>query len=94
VARSEMRDLPEEITDWEPAHTLTDQSRDGLGLLSRAVREAPTWLRPKGWLLVEVSPDRSPSVKKVLRAGGFRDVSSTKGGLLKVTRVIVGRVSS
>jgi hypothetical protein len=27
----------------------------------------------------------------VYTAGGFRDVQSTKGGELKVTRVIVGR---
>ncbi len=93
VARAEMRDLPDEITDWEPDHTLTDFSRDGLGLLSRAVREAPAWLRPEGWLLVEVSPDRVTSVKKVFRVGGFREVESTKGGVLKVTRVIVGRSS-
>jgi methylase of polypeptide subunit release factors len=91
VARAEMRDLPDEITDWEPDHTLTDFSRDGLGLLSRVVRESPVWLQPRGWLLVEVSPDRATSVKKVFRVGGFRDVESTKGGDLKVTRVIVGR---
>jgi release factor glutamine methyltransferase len=91
VGRAEMRDLPDEITDWEPDHTLTDFSRDGLGLLSRAVRESPDWLQPRGWLLVEVSPDRAASVKKVFRVGGFRDVESTKGGDLKVTRVIVGR---
>lgn len=91
VARAEMRELPDEITDWEPEHTLTDFSRDGLGLLSRAVRESPVWLRPRGWLLMEVSPDRAASVKRVFRAGGFRDVESTKGGALKVTRVIVGR---
>ena len=91
VARAEMRDLPDEIVDWEPDHTLTDFSSDGLGLLSRAVQDAPEWLRPKGWLLVEVSPDRAPSVKKVFRSHGFLDVESTKGGELKVTRVIVGR---
>jgi release factor glutamine methyltransferase len=94
VARSEMRHLPDEIIDWEPAHTLTDRSRDGLGLLSRAVTEAPTWLRPRGWLLVEVSPDRSASAKRVYRAGGFTGVQSTKGGTLQVTRVIVGRRSA
>jgi release factor glutamine methyltransferase len=91
VARKEMRDLPDEITDWEPDHTLTDFSRDGLGLLTRALSEAPAWLRPKGWLLVEVSPDRATAVKKLYRAGGFRGVEATKGGELKVTRVIVGR---
>jgi hypothetical protein len=40
---------------------------------------------------MEVDPDRSRDVMPVYRAGGFRDVKSTKGGELKVTRVIVGR---
>jgi hypothetical protein len=40
---------------------------------------------------MEVSPDRVKEVKRVYTAGGFRDVQSTKGGELKVTRVIVGR---
>ena len=91
VAREELRELPDEIKDWEPTHTLTDHSEDGLGLLTRAVEESPDWLQPKGWLLVEVSPDRSRSVKKVFQRGGFRDVEITKGGDLQVTRVIVGR---
>lgn len=91
VARGELRELPDEIRDWEPPHTLTDQSVDGLGLLTRAVDEAPDWLRANGWLLVEVSPDRASAVKRVFRQGGFRDVQSTKGGDLKVTRVVVGR---
>jgi release factor glutamine methyltransferase len=91
VAREEMHDLPREIKEWEPVHTLTDHSEDGLGLLSRAVGEAPAWLSANGWLLVEVSPDRGRSVKKVFERGEFRDVEVTKGGDLPVTRVIVGR---
>lgn len=91
VPRGEVRDLPDEIRDWEPAHTLTDHSVDGMGLVQRAVDEAPVWLRPGGWLLMEVSPDRSREVKGIYRWGGFRDVRSTKGGELQVTRVVVGR---
>jgi release factor glutamine methyltransferase len=91
VPRDEIEDLPDEIRDWEPEHTLTDRSVDGMGLILRTVDESPTWLRKDGWLLMEVSPDRAKGVKKVFRAGGFRDVESTKGGELKVTRVIVGR---
>lgn len=91
VARAELRELPIEIVGWEPRHTLTDGSRDGLGLVARAVEEATGWLRPRGWLLVEVSPDRATAVKRVFRTGGLTDVESTKGGVLKVTRVIVGR---
>jgi release factor glutamine methyltransferase len=91
VARGEIADLPDEIKDWEPEHTLTDQSDDGLGLVRRAVEESPRWLRKNGWLLMEVDPDRARDVMPVYRRGGFRDVKSTKGGELKVTRVIVGK---
>ncbi|HEX6331804.1 MAG TPA: HemK/PrmC family methyltransferase [Actinomycetota bacterium] len=91
VARQEVRDLPEEIRRWEPAHTLTDRSWDGLGLIGRTVEEAGAWLEPGGWLLVEVSPDRSRAVASVLRAAGFRDVRSTMDRGFKVTRVMVAR---
>jgi release factor glutamine methyltransferase len=91
VAAGELDDLPDEIRAWEPEHTLTDRSVDGLGLVERTVSEGPRWLRPKGWLLIETDPDRARDVKRVMRAGGFRDVESTKGGELKVTRVVIGR---
>ncbi|HKE55011.1 MAG TPA: HemK/PrmC family methyltransferase [Actinomycetota bacterium] len=92
VARGELRELPEEILRFEPVHTLTDQSFDGLGLVGRAVAEAPGWLRPGGWLLVEVSPDRARPVASVMRRGGFGEVRSTMDRGFKVTRVLVGRV--
>jgi release factor glutamine methyltransferase len=91
VPRRELKDLPQEIRDWEPMHTLTDESVDGLGLITRTAREAPDWLSPEGWLLVEVSPDRVAHVKRILRAEGYREVRSTKGGPLPLTRVIVAR---
>ncbi len=80
VPMHELKDLPEEIREWEPEHTLTDRSRDGLGLIGRTAREAPAWLSPNGWLLMEVSPDRVTLVKRVLGREGFRDMRSTKGG--------------
>jgi release factor glutamine methyltransferase len=91
VARDEMQDLPEEIRRWEPEHTLTDRSVDGLGLIGRTASEAGGWLRPGGWLLIEVSPDRSRSVMAVMRRAGFRDLRSTLDRGFKVTRVLVGR---
>ena len=91
VAAGEVEHLPEEIREWEPVHTLTDRSEDGLGLVSATAREAPSWLEPTGWLLVEVSPDRAGGVIRVLREAGFRDVERTKGGPIPVTRVVVGR---
>jgi release factor glutamine methyltransferase len=91
VAEHEVQDLPDEIKEWEPVHTLTDASRDGLGFVRRTVDEGPEWLGRKGWVLMETDPDRARDVKRVMTKGGFRDVRSTKGGDLKITRVIVGR---
>jgi release factor glutamine methyltransferase len=90
VGRREVRTLPMEIRGFEPAESLTDRSPRGLGLIDRVTAEAPAWLRPNGWLLVEVSPDRSRAVKSVLQRAGFRDVRSTKGEVA-VSRVIAGR---
>ena len=91
VPRAEVKDLPDEVRKWEPKHTLTDSSVDGLGLVVRAAEESERWLRPGGWLLIEVSPDRTKEVRRVMRDAGMREIASTKGGELKVTRVVVGR---
>jgi release factor glutamine methyltransferase len=91
VAKGELRELPDEIRRFEPAHTLSDRSVDGLGLVERTASASATWLRPGGWLVVEVSPDRSRGVASKFRGAGLIDVKSTKGGELKVTRVVVGR---
>jgi hypothetical protein len=40
---------------------------------------------------METDPDRARDVRRVMAKGGFRDVDSTKGGDLKITRVVVGR---
>lgn len=90
VGRREMRELPDEIVRFEPEESLTDYSATGLAIVQRVVDEAPTWLRRGGWLLVEVSPDRSRSVAALMRRGGFREVRSTKGPV-DVSRVLVGR---
>jgi release factor glutamine methyltransferase len=91
VARGEMRELPQEIRRFEPVHTLTDKSSDGLGLIGRATAGAPDWLKPGGWLLIEVSPDRARPTATVMRRAGFADVRSTVDRGFKVTRVLVGR---
>jgi release factor glutamine methyltransferase len=93
VARGELKDLPDEIRNFEPTHTLSDRSIDGLGLVERAATESADWLRRGGWLLIEIAPDRARAVASLMRRHGFADVRSTKGGDLKVTRVVVGKRS-
>jgi release factor glutamine methyltransferase len=89
VARDEVSTLPKEIRAFEPKHTLTDRSDDGLGLVRRLASDAPDWLRSGGWVLVEVSPNLSRKVRGILQRAGFEKVKSVRDSL-GATRVISG----
>src|SRR5205823_7305303 len=78
LGRREIRDLPDEIRNFEPLTSLTDRSPTGMFLIERAAVESEAWLRPGGWFLLEVAPDRARAVSSLLRRTGFRDVRSTK----------------
>ncbi|HYA00541.1 MAG TPA: HemK/PrmC family methyltransferase [Candidatus Binatia bacterium] len=89
VARAAVRGLPREIRGFEPRHTLTDGSADGLGLVRALLGQAPEWLRPGGSTLVEVAPYLSRSVQALMRRAGLQvSVAADPSGL---TRVVRGR---
>src|SRR5258708_14624073 len=57
VGRRLGRTLPTDIARYEPLHTLTDNSDDGLGLVRRLAAESPLFLRSGGPLRGGLSPD-------------------------------------
>ena len=90
VARGDIRSLPREIRGFEPRHTLTDESPDGLGLVRDLVGEAPEWLGRGGRVLVEVAPFLSRPIQARMRRAGLEvTVQSDPGG---ITRVVGGRL--
>lgn len=82
VPAGELDDLPTEVIEHEPIHTLTDE-QDGLYLLRRAVDEAVPWLKPGGWLLLELSDDIAARAGRLVRKAGLLDegVASDEDGL-------------
>lgn len=72
VPLDELEDLPSEVREHEPVHTLTDQG-DGLVLMRRAIEEAVEWLSPGGWLLLEMSDDIAPKSRKIVRKARLLD---------------------
>jgi release factor glutamine methyltransferase len=73
VPVDEVDDLPAEVTEHEPVSTLTDRSSDGFDLMSKAILEAPQWLRPGGWLLLEMSEDFTARSRRLCRKAGLED---------------------
>lgn len=71
VPPDELDDLPTEVREYEPVHTLSDSSADGLELMRRAASEAPGWLAPGGWLLLEMSEDLVKKVSRMCTKAGL-----------------------
>jgi release factor glutamine methyltransferase len=91
VARQLVKTLPTEISKYEPFHTLTDHSDDGLHLVRRVAAESPLYLRRGGWLMVEIAPDMARSVAAIFRKNSFAEVETLREDKGAVTRVVVGR---
>ncbi len=53
IRKDEMAGLQREVRDYEP-HLALEAGDDGLDVVRRIVREAPRFLKPGGWLLVEI----------------------------------------
>ena len=61
----------------EPVSALA-AGRDGLQDIRAIVNQAPAYLRPGGWLLLEHGWDQAESVRGLLAAAGFRAVASRR----------------
>ncbi|CUA81545.1 MULTISPECIES: peptide chain release factor N(5)-glutamine methyltransferase [Gulbenkiania] len=72
---------------FEPQLALTDGD-DGLSCLRHVAQEAPYWLVPGGWLLVEHGYDQGRAVRHLFESTGFCDVTTTTdlGGNERVTQ--------
>jgi release factor glutamine methyltransferase len=73
VPPDEVDDLPTEVREHEPLFTLTDESGDGLDLIRGAIADTPQWLKPGGWLLLEVSEDLGSKLRRLCRRAGLED---------------------
>lgn len=82
IPADELEDLPTEVREHEPVHTLTDEA-DGFYLMRRAIDESVRWLKPGGWLLLEMSDDFASRARKLVRGAKLLDeeVATDEDGL-------------
>lgn len=87
IARSELKGLPREVRDFEPILAL-DGGEDGLDFYRKIISQASDYLRPGGWLLLEVGNNQADTISKMLEAeGGFQKPMCVKD-LLGIKRVV------
>jgi len=65
--------LARDVQAFEPRMAL-DGGIDGTDLLEEVARRSATWLRPGGWLLLELGGDQAASIGQLLERLGFTSV--------------------
>jgi release factor glutamine methyltransferase len=88
IASNTIETLATEVKDHDPRLAL-DGGADGLDAFRAILAEAPMWLKPDGWLVVEIGADQGPQVKAMFLKAGLEDVVIEKD-LAGLDRVVFG----
>ncbi len=91
VAFEELAALPLEVVGYEPSLALF-APRAGLAVIESIAGQARHWLRPGGWLVLEIGASQGPSVDTLLRGSGYEEVEIGED-LTGRDRVAIGRRS-
>ena len=83
------KELPKEVINFEPKIALFG-GKDGLDHIKEIIKNAPSYLKDKGYLLVENHFDQGNKVKKIFLENGFRSVKVLKD-LSGIGRFTIGR---
>lgn len=81
--------LPAEVERFEPRLAL-DGGPDGMRVLRRIITEAPRFLRPGAWLLMEIGEEQAGPLASLMAAEGFSSIGAGRD-LRDVERYIEGR---
>jgi release factor glutamine methyltransferase len=73
VPTDSLRLLPRDVQAFEPRLAL-DGGVDGTDLLAKVVRRSARWLRPGGWLLLELGGDQAEPMGRLLHDVSFEGV--------------------
>lgn len=88
IASADIEKLSPDIARFEPRLALEGGS-DGLTLVTRIIREAPTRLALGGVLALEVGEGQAPQARAALEAAGFEDIDTARD-YARIERVVSG----
>ena len=90
VAAGEFETLPPEVRDHEPRLAL-DGGPDGLDFYRRFVTQAPDFLKPSGFLLLEMPDGRANPIRSLVDESATLDVVEIIKDYGRVERVLVAQ---
>jgi len=90
IRSGDLPGLPREVLAHDPPEAL-DGGPDGLRLYHELARHAATWLRPGGWLAVEIGHDQAEQVSAICAASDLENVEVALD-YNRLPRVVTARV--
>lgn len=90
IAPDEALSLAPEVREHEPSDALFAEGH-GFSVIERLLDDAPGWLTPGGWLVLEIGETQGGRAHQLLTAQGFSQVRVSKD-LAGRERIVEGRV--
>ena len=94
IPEAEISGLQPEVRDYEPRLALSGDGEatglDGTALHSRLLLEAPPYLKPRGWLLLEVGMGQAQTVAEAAQEVGYAEVA-IREDLAGIGRVVISQ---
>lgn len=80
IGAGEIAALAPDVRDWEPMMALVPRHDDGTGLAAyrHICGQAARYLRPSGWLVVEIGAGQGADVAQLFACAGFRNIAIRK----------------
>ena len=89
IPSGDIQGLQQEVL-FEPRAAL-DGGLDGLDVFRRLIVEAPAYLKPGGWLLIEIGLGQSDAVRRIVDEAHGLELSGFKRDFSGIERVLVAR---
>ena len=93
VRRDDLAQLAPEVRDHEP-HLALDGGEDGLVYYRRIAQEAADFIRPGGYLLLEVGDGQSAAVEDILAQSERLTEVQIRPDLNQIPRVVIARTAA
>jgi len=94
IPEAEISGLQPEVRDYEPRLALSGDGEatglDGTALHRRLLLEAPPYLKPRGWLLLEVGMGQAQTVAEAAQEVGYAEVA-IREDLAGIGRVVISQ---
>ena len=93
IPQADIESLQAEVRDFEPLTALTDHF-DGLSIIEKIISESPSFLKPGGFLLIEIGYNQSEKVRAMFSPGSVWLAVEILDDLQGIPRMVKAKIGN